>query len=246
MSPAILTGRLGEASPGFKARMAGVFQLLEAVTAASPGVFILGRLVVSGNAAATAANILGHERLLWLGFTSLLIGVMCHIAWALLMHELLKPVNRSLSLLAAFVILVGCAIQAITSLFYLAPLLILQGGSSLSALTAEQLQALALMFVKLNTYAFDIYLVFFGFWCILIGYLIFRSTFLPRILGVLVAISGLGWVTYLSPPLANRLWPFIATASAIGEIPLEFWLIVMGVNVQRWKEQASTAGERRL
>ena len=159
------------------------------------------------------------------------------------MYVLLKPVNRSLSLLAAFVILVGCAIQALTSLFYLAPLPILQGGSSLSAFTAEQLQALTLMFLKLNVYAFDIYLVFFGFWCILIGYLIFRSTFLPRVLGVLVAISGLGWVTYLSPPLANHLWPYIATASALGEIPLELWLIVMGLNVQRWKEQASAAGE---
>ena len=239
-----VTDRIAETSPRFKARMAGLFQLLEAVTAASPGVFILDRLVVSGNAAATAANILGHERLVWLGFASSLIGVAFHIAWALLMYELLKPVSRSLSLLAAFVILVGCAIQALTSLFYLAPLLILQGSISLSAFTAEQLQALALMFVKLRVYSFDIYLVFFGFWCILIGYLIFRSTFLPRILGVLVGISGLGWLTYLSPPLANHLWPYIATASAIGEIPLELWLIVMGLNVQRWKEQASAAGMR--
>jgi hypothetical protein len=235
--------RIAEASPRFKARMAGVFQLLEAVTAASPGVFIRDRLVVSGNAAATAANILGHERLFWLGFASLIIGVICHIAWALLMYELLKPVNRSLSLLAAFVILVGCAVQAVTSLFYLAPLLILQGGSSWSAFTPQQLQTLALMFVKLNTYANDIYLVFFGFWCILTGYLISRSAFLPRILGVLVAISGLGWVTYLYPPLAYHLFiPYIAAASALGEIPLEFWPIVMGVNVQRWNEQASAAG----
>src|ERR1700687_579027 len=189
--------RIAEASPRFKARMAGAFQLLEALTATCGEVIVLGRLVVAGNAASTAANILGHQRLFWLGFASSLIGVGFHIAWALLLYELLKPVNRSLSLLAAFVILVGCAIQALTSLFYLAPLLILQGGSSLSAFTPEQLQALALMFLKLNTYAFNIYLVFFGFWCILIGYLIFRSTFLPRILGVLVAISGLGWVTYL-------------------------------------------------
>jgi hypothetical protein len=239
-----LTNRIAETSPRFKARMAGVFQLLEAVTAASPGVFILDRLVVSGNAAATAANILGHERLFWLGFASSLIGVAFHIAWALLMYELLKPVNRNLSLLAAFVILVGCAIQALTSLFYLAPLLILQGSSSLGAFTAEQLQALALMFVKLRVYSFDIYLVFFGLWCILIGYLIFRSTFLPRILGVLLAISGLGWVTYLYPPLAQYLWRYIAAASALGEIPLEFWLIVMGLNVQRWKEQASAARMR--
>ena len=242
MTTAVLTDRLGEASPRFKARMAGVFQLLEAITAACPGAFILDRLVVPGNGAATAANILGHERLVWLGFASLLIGAACHVVWALLMYELLNPVNRSLSSLAAFVILVGCAIQAIASLFFLAPLLILQGGSSFSAFTAEQLQALALMFVKLNNYTNDINLVFFGLWCILTGYLIFRSTFLPRILGVLLAIDGLGWVTYLYPPLAYHLFiPYIAAASALGEVPLEFWLMVMGVNAQRWKEQASAA-----
>ena len=222
--------------------MAGACQLLEAVTAAYGQVIVLGRLVVDGNAAATAANILGHERLFWLGFTSSLVGVGFHIAWAFLFYELLKPVNRRLSLLAAFVALVDCAIQAITSLFHLAPLLILQGGTSLSAFTAEQLQALALLFLKLSAYAFQIDHVFFGFWCVLTGYLIFKSTFLPRVLGVLFAISGLGWVTYLSPPLANYLFmPYIAAASALGEIPLELWLIVMGVNVQRWKEQASAA-----
>jgi len=234
--------RIAEASPRFKARMAGVCQLMEAVTAAFGEVIIPGKLVVAGNAAATAANILGHERLFWLGFVLSLIGVAFHIAWALLMYELLKPVNRSLSRLAAFVILVGCATQALTCLLYLAPLIILQDGSSLSAFTPEQLRALALVFLRLNNYAFQIYLVFFGAWCFLIGYLIFRSTFLPRILGVLLAISGLGWVTYLYPPLAHRVYPFIAAASALGEIPLELWLIVMGVNVQRWKEQASAGG----
>jgi len=226
--------------------MAGACQLLEAVTAAFGQVIVLNRLIVDGNAAATAANILGHERLFWLGFTSSLVGVGFHIAWAFLFYELLKPVNKSLSLLAAFVVLLDCAIQAFTSLFHLAPLLILQGGSSLSAFTAEQLQALALLFLKLSAYAFQIDHVFFGFWCVLTGYLIFRSTFLPRVLGVLLAISGLGFVTYLYPPLAYHLFfPYIAVASALGEIPLELWLIVMGVNVERWKEQASTAGERR-
>ncbi len=222
--------------------MAGVFQLLEALTAAGGEVVILGSLVVSGNAAATAANILGHERLFWLGFASSLIAVPFHIAWTLLLYDLFKPVNRNLSLFAVFIMLVGCAIQAVTSLFYLAPLLVLKGGSSLSAFTPEQLHALAFMFVKLNTYAFDIYLVFFGFWCVLIGYLIFRSTFLPRILGVLLAISGLGWATYLSPPLAHYLFTFINAASAIGEMPLMLWLLVMGVNDQRWREQAGAGG----
>ena len=132
--------RIAEASPRFKARMAGAFQLLEALTSTFGEVVVLGRLVVAGNAAATAANILGHERLFRLGFSSSLIGVGFHIAWALLIYELLKPVNRSVSLLAAFVILVGCAIQALTCLLYLAPLPILQDGGSLSAFTPEQLQ----------------------------------------------------------------------------------------------------------
>ena len=232
--------RIAEASPRFKARMAGACQLLEAITATFGQVIVLNKLVVSGNATATAANILGHERLFWLGFASSLLGVAFHIAWALLIYVLLKPVNRSLSLLAAFFVLVCCAMQALTSLLYLAPLLILQGGSSLSAFTAEQLQSLALMFLKLNQYAYDIDLVFFGLWGVLTGYLIFRSTFLPRILGVLVSISGLGYLTYLYPPLAYHLFmPYLAAASALGEIPLELWLIVMGVNAQRWKEQAS-------
>jgi hypothetical protein len=242
MSTAAMTGRIAEASPRSLARMAGVFQLLEALTATFGQVIVLDRLVISGNAAATAANILGHERLYWLGFASSLIGVVFHLAWALLLYDLLKPVNRRLSLLALFVILVGCAIQALTSLLYLAPFLVLTGGSSVSAFTAEQLQALAVLFLRLNTYAFDIYLVFFGLWCVLIGLLIFRSTFLPRVLGILLAIAGLGWIIYLLPPLAVRLFfPYIAGASALGEIPLMVWLLVMGVNPQRWNEQASAA-----
>jgi len=236
--------RIAEASPRSLARMAGLFQGLEGATSAFGQVIVLGRLVVSANAAATAANILGHERLFWLGFASSLIGVVFHIVWALLLYDLLKPVNRRLSLLAVLVILVGCAIQALTSLLYIAPLLVLGGGSSLSAFTAEQLQALALLFLRLNAYAFDIYLMFFGLWCVLIGYLIFRSIFLPRILGVLLVIAGLGWMINLSPPLASYLFfPYIAGGSALGEIPLLLWLLVVGVNDRRWKEQASGAGE---
>ena len=82
--------RMAEASPRFRARMAGAFQLLEALTAGFGQVIVLDRVVVTGNGAATAANILGHERLYWLGFVSLLIGAACHIVWALLMYELLN------------------------------------------------------------------------------------------------------------------------------------------------------------
>ena len=231
--------RTAEMSPRFKARMAGVFQLLEGSTSAFGQVFVLGKVVVVGNAAATAANILGHEQLFWWGFASSIIGAICHVVWAFLMYDLLKVVNRSVSLLVAFVILVGCAMQALTGLLYIVQLLILQGGSSLSAFTAQQVQSLAYVFIKLNAYAFDVDLVFFGLWCVLTGYLIFKSTFLPRIMGVLLAVDGLGWMLYLYPPLAYRLFPVIAAAAALAELPLELWLIVAGVNPQRWKEQAS-------
>ena len=239
--PSQATKRMAALSPRFKARMAGVFQFLEGLTSAGGQVVILGSLVVAGNAATTATNILAHEQLFWLGFASSLIAVAFHLAWALLFYYLFKPVNRRISLLATFVILVGCAMQALTSLFYLAPLLVLQSGHSFSAFTVEQLQALALVFLNLNAQAFNIYLVFFGLWCVLIGYLIFRSTFLPRILGVLLAIDGLGWMLYLSPPLAQHLFPFIAVASGLAEIPLMLWLLIVGVNTERWKEQASKA-----
>jgi len=230
---------IAEASPRFKARMAGACQLLEAITASFGQVIVLGRLVDSGNGAATAANILGHERLFWVGFASSLLGVAFHVAWALLIYALLKPVNRSLSLLAAFFVLVCCAMQALTSLLYLAPLLILQGGSSLSGFTAEQLQSLALMFLKLNTYAFEIDLVFFGFWCILTGYLIFRSTFLPRFLSALTAIAGLCWLTYLSPTLTNYLSPYVMASAFLVEGSVFLWLLVMGLNAPKWEEKAN-------
>src|SRR5262249_1125560 len=101
------------------------------------------------------------------------------------------------------------------------------------------------MFLKLDGQAYNIGLVFFGFYCLLIGYLIFRSTFLPRILGVLMAFASLSWLTFLSPPRAKYLSPYILAPGILGEGSLTLWLLVIGVYVQRWKEQASAAGEWR-
>ena len=231
-----------ELSPRAKARLAGVFETLEGLTSAFGQVNVLGSLIVVGNATATAANILKHETLFRLGFASSLIGVVFHLGWAFLFYQLFRPVNRSVSFCAVLVILVGCAIQAVAALLYLFPLPVLTAGSSLSALTEQQLQALAYMFLKLNGLAFDSYLVFFGLWCVLTGYLIFRSSFLPRILGVLLAIDGLGWMTYMSPPLGHYLFPAIAVASGLAEIPLQLWLLIFSVNNERWKAQAEGMG----
>ena len=238
MSTAVMTKRIAEASPRFKARMAGVSYLLGSLTSVFGQMVVLGMLVVPASATATAANILSHQSLFRLGFVASLMTVPFHLIWAVLFYGLFKPVNRSVSLLAGFVMLLGCAMWGLSSLFHLAPLLLLQ-GSSLSAFAPEQLQALALILLKLNAQAYDIGLVFFGFWCVLIGYLIFRSTFLPRIIGVLEVLAGFGYLTLLWRPLAHYLYPYNLALAGPGEISLMLWLLVKGVNEQRWKEQAS-------
>ena len=226
--------------PGPRARITGVVYLLYFLTAVI-GEFFLRGLVVDGDAAATANNILAHQPLFRLGFATGLIATACYIAVTALLYDLFKPVSRSLSLLAAFFSLVGCAILAFASLFQLAPLVVLGGSQYLSVFKEEQLRALALMFLELNTQANNICVVFFGVYCLLLGYLIFRSVFLPRILGVGMALAGLGWLTFLSPPLANHLSPYNLVLGFLAELSLMLWLLVMGVNVQRWKEQANAA-----
>ena len=240
----VMMERIAEASPGFKARIAGVFYLIGGLAYVVAENFVRGRLVVYGDAAATATNILAHEPLFRLGFAAELISTVCFIPVTLLLYDLFKPVNRSLSLLAAFFSLVGCAIQALSSLFHLAPLVVLGGAQYLSVFKVEQLQALALMFLKFRAETSSIYMEFFGCYNLLIGYLIFRSKFLPRILGVFLALAGLTYQAFLSPPLANYLFPYLlAPAGALGELSFVLWLLVFGVNAQRWKEQAGAPRE---
>ena len=246
MSAAIMMERIADASPQFKARMAGVFYLLTTLTRMFVEIFVRNRLVVSDDAATTATNILAHESLWRWGFASDIIAFASYVALTALFYELFKSVNRSLSLVAAFFSLVACVVQAISSLFHLAPLVLLGGAPYLSVFTVEQLQALALVFLRLRAAAYhNIGLVFFGLYCLLVGILILRSTFLPRILGVLMVLGGLSYVLFLSPPLARSLQPYILVFPGVGQISLTLWLLAIGVNVQRWKEQASAAGNLR-
>jgi hypothetical protein len=242
MSTAIMTKRIAEASPRFMARITGVFYLLTIVTGIFAQGFVSERLVVFGDAATTAANILAHKSLFQLGFTVYLIEMACQIITVGLFYQLLKPVSRSVALLAAFLELAGCVIKTFSRVFYIVPLFILGAPSHLSVFSAEQLQALALLFLKVNDQGAAIALAFFGFSTLLQGYLIFKSTFLPRFLGVWSAIAGIGWLTFLYPPLGYRLFLFVAAIGLPGALVMIFWLLVFGVNEQRWKEQASAAG----
>jgi hypothetical protein len=200
--------------------------------------------MVPHDAARTAANLLANEALFRSGTAALLVSTAFYIAATLFIYEVLRPVNRSLSLLAAFFSLVGCAVGALSCLFDFVPFLLLKGAPYLSVYTTEQLQALSYMFLVVRARANDIGLVFFGLHCLGVGYLIVRSTFLPRIIGTLMVIAGCGWLTFLSPPLAQSLAPFNMLPGAVGELSLTLWLLVKGVNVPMWNEQAKTNTDR--
>jgi Domain of unknown function (DUF4386) len=222
-------------SPLFKARMGGFCWLMCFLTSIYP-LILSGRLIVQGDPAATAANLLANEALFRSGTAALLISTAFYVAATLFIYEVLKPVNRSLSLLAAFFSLVGCGVGAFSCIFGFMPFILLKGAPYLSVYTTEQLQALSYLFLVVRARANDIGLVFFGLHCLGVGYLILRSTFLPRIIGALMVLAGVGWLTFLLPPLAQNLAPFNMLPGAIGELSLTLWLIIKGVNVQRWND----------
>jgi hypothetical protein len=222
-------------SPKGRARLAGIFEFLEGTFSAGGQVVILGSLVVTGNAAATAHNILANEGLFRLGFLISVAGVVCHLAWPLLMYQLLKPLDQTIAGLGLLLVIICAGLQALTAFTYLAPLLVLQG--TVGGLSLDQQEGLAMVLLKLNTAAFQLDLVFFGLWCILTGYLYWRSTFFPRVIGLLLVADGIGWTLYVWPPLATSLFAVIMAVSACAELPLQFWLIVFGFNNQRYAAQ---------
>jgi hypothetical protein len=231
--------RMTQTSPNFMARMVGVCYLVLLLSGFDM-FYVFGKVVVRNDAAATATNLRAHEGLFLGGFAIALLGVAAYLVVTALFYMLFEPVNRTLSLSVAFFSLTGCVIQAVALIFHLIPLILLGDQPYLSAFTPDQLQALAL--VLLNSYgkAYNISLVFFAFQLLQIGYLTFRSTFLPRWLGVLVAL-GVGWLAFLYPPLARAVYPYVMLSS-VGELLLILWLLVKGVDEQRWREQASAAG----
>ncbi len=233
-----MTQDITKTSPRFLARMAGLFFLLTILGGIFAQGFVSERLIDFTNAAATATNILTHKGMFQMGFTVYLIEMACQVATAALFYVLLRPVSKSVALTAAFLELTGCIIKAFARVFFIIPLFVLGGAPALSAFTAQQSQSVALLLLKINDQGAAMALAFFGFSTVLNGYLIIRSTFLPRFLGVLGMLSGLGWLTFLYPPLGYRAFPIIALLGLVGSAATIFWLLVFGVNEQKWKDQS--------
>jgi Domain of unknown function (DUF4386) len=241
-----VTERIAEVSSRLEARIAGGLYLIIIVG----GLFAIGyvpaALVVPGDAAATAHNIQAHELLYRLGLVVHMIILPINIPLTLILYDLFKVVNRRLSLLMVFFVLVGTAIEGANLLNQFAPLMLLGGGRYLSVFNTEQLQALAYMPLDPQAISYNIQQVFYAGYLLSAGYLVFRSTFLPRTVGVLLAIGGLCYLVYsfasfLSPEFAAHLVPYIQVPSGLAELSLCLWLLVIGVNVQRWNELAIAA-----
>ena len=239
-----MTDNADEISPQISARIAGFLYLTIITLGIFAEVFVRERLVVNLDAAATARNILAHEQLYRLGFVAGIIVCLCGLPLTLIFYNFFRLVNRSLALLEVFFALVTISIESVNLLNHFAPLILLGGERYLSVFNAEQLQALGYMSLRLQAVGFNLSLAVFAFDCIISGYLIFRSTFLPRILGVLLAIAGLCYLTnsfasFLSPAFADHLFPYILIPSFIGELSICLWLLIIGVNVTKWKEKAT-------
>jgi hypothetical protein len=230
-----------EASPQLYARAGGVLYLMLIVLGFF-GQFVLNKPLVSGNAAATAANIMSTKSLWRFGIAAEFVALICVITLAMIYFVLLKPVSREINLLATFFRLIGIAVEAVTTLNLVAVLFPLGNSPSLKAFSPEQRYALATLALKSHSHGYSLALLFFGTCFLFHGYLIFSSGFLPKALGVLIQIAGLCYLTnsfalFLTPDLANRIFPAILLPAFVGEVSLCFWLLVKGVNVQRWNER---------
>jgi hypothetical protein len=227
-------------SPRVLARVTGLFFLITILTGIFAQGFVSERLIVSGDAAATAANILAHRSLYTLGFTVYMLEMACQIVMTVLFYRLLKPVNRNVALASMALELTGCVIKTFGRVFYLAPLFLLGNTGSthyLGVFSPEQVQALSLVLLDVNDHAAGMGLAFFGFGDALQGYLIFRSTFLPRWLGALAFIASLGWMSFVYPPLGYHLFLYFAGFGLLVSAAMILWLLVKGVDERRWEEQ---------
>ena len=187
MRPSII-----EADPRLAARITGTLYVI-CIAGGAVGLTLRQGLITKGDAAATAANILSSESLYRLSFTVELIGTLAYVAITALLYGLLKPAGPTASRVAAFFSLTGCAIGLTVSTLLLAPLVLLGGATFLAPLAQDQLQALAYPCLRLQGQGYTIAMTCYGAYCGLLGWLAFRSTFLPRFVGVLLVLAGLGW-----------------------------------------------------
>jgi len=217
------------------ARIGGGLYLIIIALGLAGEILIRERLIVSGDPTATASNISSMEPLWRFGIAAELLLLLSAVSLTWIFYVLLRPVNKDLALLAVFFNLVAMALEAVIQLSFIAALLPLGKPSYLKAFTPEQRSVMAQLSARLYGYGFGFSLIFFAGYCLVMGYLIFRSGYLPKTLGLLLQIAGLCYLTnsfamVLAPEFAGRIFPAILAPAFIGELSLALWLALKGVD----------------
>lgn len=231
-----------------QARIAGALYLIIIIIGVCCETLIRNRLVVYGDAAATAHNILGNENLWRIGIGAQAFLLMCAIALTHYWYQLLRPVSEKLAQSAVLFGIVSLAIEGVSVLHLQATLVPLSMAEFATATDRHVLYDMAYLSVIAHTHTFALALIVFGGECLIGGYLIYRSGYLPRAIGVLMQLAGASYiVTYFSmmlyPPLASTLLPASLLPPFIGESSFCLWLLFKGVNVDAWNRRAFIATE---
>jgi|SRR5580658_451203 hypothetical protein len=235
-----MTNKSIATSPQVYARAGGALYLAIIVLGAFAEGFVANRLVAPGDAATTAHNILASPQLWRLSVAGDLIVVLCAVPLLWIEYLLLRPVSQSLVLLAVLFNLISLAVEAISKLFLLLVMPTLGSSDYLMAFEPRQLQILANIALRSHDIAFNIALIFFGFTCLLNGYLIFRSGYLPKFIGILMQLAGgcylvACFAALFAPRLADLLTPGVLLPPLIGESSFCLWLLIKGVDIDKWK-----------
>src|SRR5215467_11625650 len=223
------------------ARIAGVVFLLAIVGGAFGEAYAPSQVIVAGNASATAHNVTASAQLFRLGFLGYLLEAFTDVVLAFLLYVLLRPVHANLAFLAVLFRLMATATFAFAEVFYFAPSLILGGDAYLKTFSSQQLQTLALLSFNVYGFAGGFSQVFYGSASIILGYLMFRSGYLPRVLGALLVLGGLGFIVstlaqLLAPAYAS---PLLLLPTLLAGLSLGPWLLVRGVNTVKWNERGA-------
>lgn len=232
-----MTTRPAETSPLIMARVAGLLYLLVVPLGIFGALYVPSRLIVSGDAETTAKNLMASEFLFRLGIISDLLAPIVLIFVVLFLYKLLKPVNKTMAWLMVIFLLLGVPIALFGKANQFIALQLLSGADYLAVFPTEQLQALAYLFLRLHDRAGTIAAIFWGLWLFPMGYLVFKSGFFPRILGILLMIACFG---YLINSFAIFLGYTVNTGlfAALGEVLFILWLLIKGVNAEQWNERA--------
>jgi len=229
-----------EASPKTYARIGGLLYVIIIASGFSSEFFFRGQLIVGGDPAATAQNIINSQELWRLGIVLEYLCILCTVILAMIYYYLLRPVHKELNLLAAFFRMVSIPVQAIALVNLLDALSPLTRKGYLDSYTADQLYIMANLSIRSHSNGYTVSLLVLGLCFLIHGYLIFKSGFLPKALGILILVAGLGYLTHcltfiLEPSLTRWTFPMMMLPVLGGEVSLCIWLLVKGVDVDKWK-----------